>query len=128
MAIQDGLQRGGSVLLEPIYEFVFIMQPECAGRVMSDVQLMRGEVVDTASDEELIALTALVPVSQSMDYPSTFASITGGKGSVSARLHSYRECAFEPGMDCARRGVDPLDTAKYILAARSALEGNIFDA
>ena len=127
MGIQDGLQRGGSVLLEPIYEFVFIMQPECAGRVMSDVQLMRGEVVDTASDEELIALTALVPVSQSMDYPSTFASITSGKGSVSARLHSYRECAFEPGMDCPRRGVDPLDTAKYILAARSALEGNIFD-
>ena len=26
-----------------------------------------------------------------------------------------------------RRGVDPLDTAKYILAARSALEGDIFD-
>ena len=26
-----------------------------------------------------------------------------------------------------RRGVDPLDTSKYILAARSALEGGIFD-
>ena len=87
----------------------------------------RVDLETLARMEELIALTALVPVLQSMDYPSTFASITSGKGSVSARLHSYRECAYEPGMDCPRRGVDPLDTAKYILAARSALEGNIFD-
>lgn len=33
----------------------------------------------------------------------------------------------ELGARAARRGVDPLDTSKYILAARSALEGGIFD-
>ena len=57
MAIQDGLHRGGSVLLEPILVVTFIVPTECAGR----------------------------------------------------------------------RGVNPLDTARYILAARSALEGSIFD-
>ena len=30
------------------------------------------------------------------------------------------------GHTAARRGVDPLDTAKYILAARNALEGEIY--
>ncbi len=62
-----------------------------------------------------------------MDYPTVFASVTGGKGGMSTALHSYRECPQELGATARRRGVDPLDTAKYILAARSALEGNIYD-
>ena len=126
MGIQDGLQRGGSVLLEPIYEYTFIVPANLAGRVISDVQQMRGEVVDTEAGEDTVTLTALVPVAAGMDYPTAFASLTGGKGSMSASLHSYRECDLSLGRTCPRRGVDPLDTAKYILAARSALEGDIF--
>ncbi len=127
MAVQDGLRRGGSVLLEPMMEYTFIVPGECAGRIISDVQQMRGELKDTLSGEDGVTITALVPAASSMDYPSTFASVTGGRGSMSARLHSYRECDLSLGKTAARRGVDPLDTAKYILAARSALEGNIFD-
>lgn len=62
-----------------------------------------------------------------MDYPTLFAPLTGGRGSMSTTLHGYRECPLELGTVASRRGVDPLDTSKYILAARSALEGNIFD-
>ena len=127
MAIQDGLRRGGSVLLEPILEMRFVVPEDCVGRIMSDVQLMRGEIVDTAGDDGTVTLTALVPVASSLDYPTTFASATGGRGSMSTALHGYRECPPELGHTAPRRGVDPLDTAKYILAARSALEGNIFD-
>ena len=127
MAIQDGLRRGGSVLLEPILEARFVMPEEYLGRVMSDIQLMRGEIVDTASEDAAVALTALIPVAASMDYPTAFASVTSGKGSMSTKLYSYRECPLELGKTNARRGVDPLDTAKYILAARNALEGSIFD-
>ena len=127
MAIQDGLQRGGSVLLEPVLEIVFTVPSDCAGRIISDVQQMRGEITETAADAETVALTALVPAASSMDYPVQFASVTGGRGSMSASLHSYRECPPGLGSTSPRRGVDPLDTAKYILAARSALEGGIFD-
>ena len=126
MAIQDGLRRGGSVLLEPILEMRFIVPSPLAGRIISDVQQMRGEVVDTAADEETVTLKALVPAASSMDYPTQFASVTGGRGSMSTALQGYRECPVELGHTALRRGVDPLDTAKYILAARSALEGEIF--
>ena len=127
MAIQDGLQRAGSVLLEPILEIVFVVPSACAGRIISDVQQMRGGITETAADGETVTLRALVPAASSMDYPIQFASVTGGRGSMSASLHSYRECPAELGSTAPRRGVDPLDTAKYILAARSALEGGIFD-
>jgi len=127
MGIQDGLRRGGSTLLEPILEIRFLLPPECVGRVMSDVIAMRGETIDTAPDQERTRLTALVPVAGSLDYSTTLAAVTGGRGVMSVRLHGYRECPLELGATAKRRSVDPLDESKYILAARSALEGGIFD-
>ncbi len=126
-AIQDGLQRGGSTLLEPILETRFLLPPDCVGRIMSDVALMRGEVTHTDTDADRVLLTALIPVATSVDYASTLASVTSGRGSMSVRLHGYRECPLELGATAKRRSVDPLDTSRYILAARSALEGGIFD-
>ena len=126
MAIQDGLQRGGSTLLEPILEIRFLLPPDCVGRVMSDVVAMRGEVTESAFDGDRAILTALVPVQTSLDYSTTLASATSGRGAMSIRLHSYRECPPGTGATAGRRSVDPLDTSKYILAARSALEGGIF--
>ena len=127
MGIHDGLRRGGSVLLEPVLEVTFAAPSECAGRIISDVQQMRGDVTDSSADEETVTLRALVPAASFMDYQVKFASLTGGRGSMSTALHGYRECPVELGSTSPQRGVDPLDTAKYILAARSALEGNIFD-
>jgi len=125
--IQDGLQRGGSTLLEPILEVRFLLPPDCVGRVMSDVALMRGEVTHTETDADRVLMTALVPVATSVEYASILASATSGRGSMSVKLHGYRDCPLELGATAQRRSVDPLDTSKYILAARSALEGGIFD-
>ena len=127
MAIQDGLRNGGSTLLEPILDVRFLLPPESVGRVISDVSTMRGEVLDSSSDGERMILNARIPVQSSLDYSITLASFTGGRGAMSVRLHGYRECPLELGATARRRNVDPLDTSKYILAARSALEGGIFD-
>lgn len=128
MGIQDGLQRGGSMLLEPILSVRFILPIDSVGRVISDVALMRGEVLETeAHSTDRVMLHALVPVESSMDYAITLASATGGRGAMSVSLHGYRECPEKVNAIAPRRSVDPLDTSKYILAARSALEGGIFD-
>ncbi len=127
MGIQDGLQRGGSVLLEPILAIRFLLPPECVGRVISDVAAMRGEVLETLTEDDRVILTAKVPVESSMDYATTLASITSGRGAMSVQLDSYRECPLELGATARRRNVDPVDQSRYILAARSALEGGIFD-
>lgn len=127
MGIQDGLLKGGSTLLEPILRIKFILPSECVGRVMSDVVSMRGEVLDSFADGDRVILNALVPVKTSLDYSTTLASFTSGRGAMSVKLDSYKECPLELGAKVQRRNVDPLDTSKYILAARSALEGGIFD-
>ena len=71
-------------------------------------------------------LIAHVPVAASLDFPTRLQMLTGGRGQLSLRLLGYRDCALSEGQTCERRGVNPLDTAKYILAARNALDGQIF--
>ncbi|MBR4332287.1 MAG: TetM/TetW/TetO/TetS family tetracycline resistance ribosomal protection protein [Clostridia bacterium] len=126
-AIQDGLRRGGSILLEPILEMLLRVPPELAGKIMSDVNAMRGEVKAVKTEDDFAAVSAWVPASESMDYPARLAQITGGRGGMRVKLRGYENCPLELGATAARRGVDPLDTSKYIIAARSALEGGIFD-
>ena len=127
IGIQDGLRNGGSQLLEPILKARFRLPADCIGRVMNDVNLMRGEVLETTTDGERVTLDALIPVSSSLDYATTLAMATGGRGSMNVRLHGYRECECTPDKTTPRRTVDPLDMAKYILVVRNALEGSLFD-
>ena len=126
MALMDGLQRAGSVLLEPIAEMEMTVPEQLAGKLMTEVVTMRGETIETELLEGETRLVAHVPVATSMDFPTRLQMLTGGRGQLSLRLHGYRECELSQGRTCERRGVHPLDTAKYILAARNALEGDIF--
>ena len=86
-----------------------------------------GETLESEFDGERVIMNARVPVATSLDYATTLASLTGGRGAMSVKLHGYEPCPLELGAAAERRSVDPLDTSKYILAARSALEGGIFD-
>lgn len=51
------------MLLEPILEIRLRVPPECAGRIISDVSAMRGEVTEVQTMDEFASMTALVPVS-----------------------------------------------------------------
>ena len=127
VAFLDGLRRGGSTLLEPILDMRITVPEECAGRVMGEIIAMRGETRDSKPVRGMIRMECDVPVATSVDFSQRLAAITGGRGAMSTTLKGYSDCPLELGKTCERRGVDPLDTSKYILAARSALEGGIFD-
>ena len=126
MALMDGLRRGGSVLLEPIAEMRVTVPADLSGKVMSEIVAMRGETLrtETIESRDAMVLVAEAPVRTSFDFPTRLAALTGGRGALTMRVSRYQECPETH--TCPRAGVNPLDTAKYILAARSALEGEIF--
>jgi ribosomal protection tetracycline resistance protein len=66
-------------------------------------------------------------LASSVDFSVRLAAITGGQGTLSIRLAGYETCELKLGTTCLRQSVHPLDTAKYILAARSALDGGVWD-
>jgi ribosomal protection tetracycline resistance protein len=125
MALMNGLQSTGVDLLEPILETEIIVPSELSGKVMSDITLMRGEFTPETAGE-MVKIRALIPAAESWDYSIKLASLTGGRAMMTARLKEYRKCPPGMGDSAPRRSVNPLDRAKYILAARSALNGDIF--
>ena len=125
MALMNGLQSTGVDLLEPILETEIIVPSDISGKVMSDITLMRGEFTpETAGD--MVKIHAMIPAAESWDYSIKLASLTGGRAMMTARLKEYIKCPPGMGESAPRRSVNPLDRAKYILAARSALNGDIF--
>ena len=126
MGILDGLQRGGPVLLEPMLRCRFTVPGTSAGRLMSDLATMRARFDAPVARGDMMVLEAMVPAATSLDYPVQLAAYTGGRGAMVSQLAGYEPVALELGATCTRRGVHPLDTAKYILAARKALEGDVW--
>ena len=127
MAMMDGLRRGGTKLLEPILS-CHIWAPEAlSGRIISDIHLMRGSVEQMNGSHGMIRIQATLPAATSLSYPEELLQLTSGRGGMTAKLIGYQDAPPDVSAEMPRRGVNPLDTAKYILAARSALEGDIFD-
>ena len=127
MAVMDGLRRGGTKLLEPVLDARITVPESAGGRVLGDVNRMRGQVVSSERAGGLLRVHAEIPAAESMDYSETLLQFTGGRGGMTATLLGYRDAPDTVRETMPRRGVNPLDTAKYILAARSALDGGIFD-
>lgn len=127
MAFMDGLQRGGSVLLEPILEMEITVDENGAGKIIGEMNAMRGSVLETYAKDNKMTLICEAPAAECADFPVRFQRITGGRGSLLSRLKGYREVTSGEIHTCERRSVNPLDTAKYILAARNALASEIFE-
>ena len=127
IAFMDGLRRGGSVLLEPMMRLHITAPEGYLGRLLSEVAAMGGEMEDSQLRQGMCDVTARAPLTGCMDFSQRLAVLTSGGGAVSMELAGYRECPFDESKRCPRKSVHPLDTSKYILAARSALEGGIFD-
>ncbi|MBE5792651.1 MAG: TetM/TetW/TetO/TetS family tetracycline resistance ribosomal protection protein [Clostridiales bacterium] len=127
MAFMDGLQRGGSVLLEPILEMEITVDENGAGKIIGEMNAMRGSVLETTADGGKITLLCEAPAAECADFPVRFQRITSGTGSLLSRLKCYREVTNGEIHTCERTSVNPLDTAKYILAARNALASEIFE-
>jgi len=122
MAIMDGLTHTGTQLLEPILSFRTSVPEEVGGRVMSDLIQMRAVFDPPMVKADYVTLEGEVPLATSMDYGVALSMLTRGHGKWSTRFLSYRPAPEHVTAERPRRGVDPRDRAKYILAVRQALK------
>ena len=123
MAVMDGLRRAGTKLLEPMVRGEFTAPEESLGKTVSLLVAHRARFESPQMEAGRFRLEAVLPASETVDLPAEFAAATGGNGVYGSRFSHYEECPGGVGEDRERIGPDPLDRARFILAARSALSG-----
>lgn len=121
MAIMDGLMHTEVQLLEPMLRFRLSVPEEFGGKLMNELMQMRTEFDSPVITGGRMEIEGLLPVATSLDFPARLGSMTKGRGMLSAFFAGYQPCPPDVRAERPRRGVNPLDQAKYILAARSAL-------
>ncbi len=121
MGIMDGLNNIGTTLLEPVLNVRIAVPEDMSGRIIGDFITMRGELDSPVIQKGMFTAEGRLPVATSLDYPSELKIMTGGRGFMSASFGGYTECPIELGKTTKYRGVNPLDTAKYILYIRGAI-------
>jgi small GTP-binding protein len=121
MGIMNGLAHTGTQLLEPMLRFRIAAPEEYGGRIMSDLAQMRAEFDSPILSGGRMVIEGVLPAATSLDYSVRLGAATGGRGSLTTYFDGYRACPPDVYEERPRRGVNPLDQAKFILAARKAL-------
>lgn len=121
MGVMDGLNRIGTKLLEPMLRFRLTAPEEYGGKVMNDLILMRAAFEAPSLQGNRMTIEGRVPVATSLDYAVKLGSMTKGRATLAVFFDGYEECPPDVKAERPRRGVNPLDTAKYILSVRNAL-------
>lgn len=122
-ALRQGLEKAHNRLLEPYYSFKIKVDMDQMGRVLSDIQTAYGEFDAPETIEDKVVLTGKVPVATFMEYSTTLAAFTQGKGQLSFTFAGYYPCHNEEevmdrlGYD---KNADPEYTSSSIFCAKGA--------
>ena len=91
-AVRQGLKSGESLLLEPMYAFTLEVPAGQIGRAMSDIKRMQGSFDVPLTEKDMAVLSGKVPVATSVNYQSSVAAYTKGKGRLSLQSAGYDLC------------------------------------
>jgi len=94
-ALRQGLEKAQNKLLEPYYNFKLKVDIDHMGRVLSDIQQASGSFDPPETTHGLVIVKGRVPVATFMNYSTTLASFTHGKGTLSLLFGGYDRCHNE---------------------------------
>ncbi len=122
MAILAGLEKAGTSLLEPVYEFEIKAQEELLGSITNDLTTMRAIFGNPEFSDGKFTLTGKVPVATAINYSIKLGSITSGKGKLKLSFGGYQKCTDRQGVVREYKGVSPLNQSQWILHKRGAFK------
>ncbi|APH16702.1 small GTP-binding domain protein [Clostridium sporogenes] len=94
-ALRQGLEKAKNVLLEPYYSFKMEVPLDCMGRVLSDIQKLKGSFNPPETIDNRVIIKGRGPVATFMHYSVEFISFTKGKGKFNFIFDGYDICHNE---------------------------------
>jgi elongation factor G len=90
-ALREALQKGGSVLLEPIMKVEVVTPEEYTGSVIGDLNSRRGQIQGQDMRGNAVVVNAMVPLANMFGYVSNLRSFTQGRASYTMQFDHYSE-------------------------------------
>ncbi len=88
---REALQRGKSVLLEPVMKIEVVTPVDCAGAVIRDLRLRRSQIAEQDTRGEVVAIHALVPLMNLFGYAIPLREKSGGRATFTMQFDQHAE-------------------------------------
>jgi elongation factor G len=90
-AMREALQRGGSVLLEPIMKVEAVTPEEYTGSVIGDLNSRRGHIQGQDMRGNAAVINAMVPLANMFGYVNQLRSMTQGRATFTMQFDHYEQ-------------------------------------
>ena len=90
-AFREALQKGGSVLLEPVMKVEVVSPEEYTGSVIGDLNSRRGQIQGQDMRGNANVVNAMVPLANMFGYVNTLRSFSQGRASFTMQFDHYEE-------------------------------------
>ena len=90
-ALREALQKGGSVLLEPIMRVEVVTPEEYTGSVIGDLNSRRGHIQGQDMRANANVINAMVPLANMFGYVNVLRSMTQGRATFTMQFDHYEQ-------------------------------------
>ncbi|CAH1659793.1 elongation factor G [Hyphomicrobiales bacterium] len=90
-ALREGLQKGGSVLLEPIMKVEVVTPEDYTGSVIGDLNSRRGQIQGQDMRGNAVVVNAMVPLANMFGYVNTLRSMSQGRATYTMQFDHYEQ-------------------------------------
>jgi elongation factor G len=91
MALREALQKGASVLLEPIMKVEVVTPEDYTGSVIGDLNSRRGQIQGQDMRGNANVVNAMVPLANMFGYVSNLRSMSQGRATFTMQFDHYAE-------------------------------------
>jgi elongation factor G len=89
--LREALQKGGSVLLEPIMKVECVTPEDYTGSVIGDLNSRRGQIQGQDMRGNANVITAMVPLANMFGYVNTLRSMSQGRATFTMQFDHYEQ-------------------------------------
>ena len=90
-ALREALQKGGSVLLEPIMKVEVVTPEDYTGSVIGDLNSRRGQIQGQDMRGNAVVINAMVPLANMFGYVNTLRSMSQGRANYTMQFDHYEQ-------------------------------------
>jgi elongation factor G len=90
-ALREALQKGGSVLLEPVMKVEVVTPEDYTGSVIGDLNSRRGQIQGQDMRGNAVVINAMVPLANMFGYVNTLRSMSQGRATFTMQFDHYEQ-------------------------------------